>query len=219
MSSADPTTIATLVFADGTAGGSTGCNLFHLSYSIKEDSITFGDPALTGFACHPDHVAQGDAVVRALQASERFTKSVDRLELTDLNGTVLLVFRPADMLPLQGINWRLAWYGAGTSPLDGTEITLLFRIGGTLLGVAGCNDYSADYQLDGESLHIGAITRTERACNEPDGVTSQERTYPEVINRAESYVTTLTGLELHDGTGTPIAEFRFGGRVRTDRSD
>lgn len=216
MSPANPTTIATLVFADGTAGGSTGCNSFRFSYTIDEDSIAFADPALTGFACHPEYVEQGDAVVEALEASERFAVSEERLELTDEDGTVLLQYRPADLLPLEGISWRLIWYGAGTSPLDGTEIGLVFQRDGTLIGVSGCNAYSADYRIDGESLAIGAITQTEKTCSEPDGVMTQEADYLEAVGRAVSYVTTLTGLELRDADRRPIAEFRFGGRIRTD---
>jgi heat shock protein HslJ len=219
MSPANPTTIATLVFANGTAGGSTGCNSFQFSYAIDEDSIAFADPAITGFACHPEYVEQGDAVVAALEGSERFVVSEKRLELTDEDGTVLLQYRPADLLPLEGISWRLIWYGAGTSPLDGTEIGLVFQTDGTLVGVSGCNAYSADYRIDGESLVIGAITQTDKACPEPDGVMAQEADYLEAVGSGVSHVITLTGLELRDADGQPIAEFRFGGRRTESPAD
>ena len=53
LAAANPTTIATVEFADGKAFGSTGCNLYEFPYSIDSDSISFGDPAQTGSACDP----------------------------------------------------------------------------------------------------------------------------------------------------------------------
>lgn len=47
---------------------------------------------------------------------------------------------------------------------------------------------------------------------------SQETAYLETICRSVSFVTTLTDLVLLDADGNPIAEYRFGGRIRTDAS-
>ncbi len=52
------------------------------------------------------------------------------------------------------------------------------------------------------------------ACSEPDGVMDQEAEYLAVLQRAASYSTDLTDLELFDSNGVPIAEFVFGGRHR-----
>ncbi|MDH3260493.1 MAG: META domain-containing protein [Acidimicrobiia bacterium] len=153
-------------------------------------------------------------MIQALQTSKRFNLSNDRLELTDAGGTVQLHFRPATLLPLAGITWRLASYSAGTSPVDGTEISLAFRTDRTLTGIAGCNDYSADYEVNADQLILGPITHTEKACLEPDGVMNQETDYLNTIRQTASFTTTLTGLELLDSRGIPIAEYQFGGRIR-----
>ncbi len=211
---ANLTTIATAVFADGTAAGSDGCNRYRFTFSVGGNSISFGDLAQTGSACHPDYAGQSDAFIQAMQGSERFVLTAESLELTDANGVAQLVFRPTTELPLVGVAWQLAWYGEGTSPLDGTEISLAFRTDGTLGGVAGCNNYSADYQIDGNQLVIGTIAYTEMACPEPDGVMAQEQEYLTVIQQTEAFTTTLTGLELLDTDGRPIAEYRFTGRTR-----
>lgn len=215
---ADPTTIATLVFVDGAAGGSTGCNLFQSTYLIDGDAIVFGALALTGSACDPDYVSQSEAMVQALHAATRFTLSDDRLELLDDEGAVHLRFRPAAQLPLVGIAWRLSWYGEGTAPLDGSEISLAFSPDGTLTGSAGCNNYSADYQIDRDRLTIGAIAHTEMACTKPEGVMGQEAEFFNAIRETSSFATTLTDLELLNTDGAPIAEYRFAGRVRDDDS-
>ncbi len=208
------TTIATLVFTDEAVSGSTGCNFFRSAYTVEGEAIDLGDLALTGSACEPEYVAQGDAVVRALEATTGFTLSDDQLELIDAQGTVLMQFRPADRLPLHGIEWRVVWYGEGTSSIDGSEISLAFNTAGTLTGVAGCNAYTGEYQLEGDRLAFGELAQTLIGCSEPDGVMQQEAAYLGALRRTRSHVTTLTGLELFDADGTPVAEFRFAGRVR-----
>ncbi len=214
MVAANPTAIGTMVFADGTATGFTGCNSYQAAYTAGGTSISFGDPVLPGSACDPAYTGQGDAFIRAMQASDRFVVSDGSLELTDATGAAQLQFRPAEELPLAGVAWRLAWYGGGSSPLDGTQISLAFGADGTLTGIAGCNDYFADYQIDGNHLVIGDVAHTEMACMEPDGVMAQETDYLEAIRQVDGFVTTLTGLELLDPDGNPIAEYRFGGRIR-----
>ena len=215
---ANPTTIATAVFSNGQAFGSTGCNLYEAPYTINSDLITFGELAQTGSACDPDYVGQGDAFIQAMQATERFVLSEDSLELTDAAGAAQVVFRPATELPLTWVAWQLVWYGGGTSPLDATQISLAFRDDGTLRGIAGCNSYSAEYGIDGDQLAIGAIARTEMACIDPDGVMAQETDYLHALDRAAAFTTTLTGLELLDADANPVAEYRFGGRIRDDVS-
>ena len=215
---ANPTTIPTAVFSNGQAFGSTGCNLYQAPYSINSDLISFGDLTQTGSACDPDYVGQGDAFIQAMRAAEHFVVSEDSLELTDAAGAAQVVFRPATELSLTWVAWQLVWYGGGTSPLDATQISLAFRDDGTLTGIAGCNSYSADYEIDGDQLAIGAIARTEMACMDPDGVMTQETDYLNVLDRVAAFTTTLTGLELLDADGNPVAEYRFGGRIRDEVS-
>jgi heat shock protein HslJ len=215
---AHPTTIATAVFSDGLVSGSTGCNLYQAPYSLDADAITFGDLAQTGFACDPNYVGQGDAFIQAIRVSTRFILTTEGLELADASGATQVLFRPTTELPLTWVDWQLMWYGGGNSLLDGTQISLAFRDDGTLIGVAGCNSYSAEYEIDGDQLVIGPIAQTEMACI-PDGVMTQETDYLAILRGVKAFSTTLTGLELLDGDGNPVAEYRFGGRIRHDRSD
>lgn len=214
---ANVTTIATAVFAEGTVAGSDGCNRYRASYSTDGYSISIGDPTLTGFACDPEYTAQGTAFVSALQASDRFNLSDEALELDGEDG-VQLRFRPAQDLPLIGVSWLLSGYagpeGGMVSPLSDTEISLNFLADGTLSGIAGCNSYSAGYQITGNELTIGDLTRTVIGCVEADGVMTQEGDYLTALLDVEVFTTTLTGLELLDAAGNPGAEYRFGGRIR-----
>lgn len=215
---ANLTTIATAVFADGTVTGSNGCNLYQATYSTSEDTISFSDPTLTGFACDPDYAGQGEAFIAAMQASERFSLSDESLELDDASNDPRLRFRPTDDLPLVGVSWVLTGYagpeGGLISPLSDTGVSLNLLADRTLTGIAGCNSYNGVYEVNGNELTIGELTRTAIGCVEPDGVMTQERDYLAALQDVEDFTTTLTGLELVDADGTPVAEYRFGGRIR-----
>lgn len=218
LTEAHLTTIATAVFSDGTVSGSNGCNRYQATYSIDGDSIFFGEPAQTGFACDPEYAAQGQAFIAAMQASEHFSVSNARLELADGSTDPQLRFRPAGELPLIGVSWVLTGYagaeGGMVSPLSETEISINFLGDGTLTGIAGCNSYNAGYRLEGNEITVGDLTRTVIGCVDPDGIMTQERDYLDALDDAGSFATTLTGLELLDSDGTPIAEYRYAGRTR-----
>jgi heat shock protein HslJ len=106
-----------------------------------------------------------------MQASQRYSLSQDSLELVDTTGAVKVRFRPAGELPVVGVAWRLVGYagseGGMVSPLAGTQISLSFLDDGTLAGIAGCNSYSADYEIDGDEVVIGGVSHTEMACLDP----------------------------------------------------
>jgi heat shock protein HslJ len=219
MAAANPTTIVTAVFSDGTITGSDGCNLYRLPYSVHEASISLGEISITGAACEAaDVTAQADDFIAALQASRGLTLAGGNLELANAAGALRLRFRPAAELPLIGIAWRLDGYaGSGGSmitPLAGTEISLGFETDGSLAGIAGCNSYSAGYEIVGSDLLIGAIAATEMACLEPPGIMAQESAYLAVLGAVQRFSTSLTSLELLDSDGTLLAAYRFGGRVR-----
>jgi heat shock protein HslJ len=94
---------------------------------------------------------------------------------------------------LAGTNWSVTTYtmasGSFTSVLGGTEVTISFGSDGTISGFTGCNDYTSTYQVegpydefeegirdpnDGQSISIGSITVTEKACDSPGFVMEQE---------------------------------------------
>ncbi len=93
-------------------------------------------------------------------------------------------------------------------------ISLAFRADGTLVGLTGCNEYFAHYQVAGEQLAIDGLTYTERACLDPAGVMAQESDYLGVLHQTGAYATSLTGLRLLTADGDLLAEYRFGGRIR-----
>ena len=92
--------------------------------------------------------------------------------------------------------------------------TLAFDAVGRLVGVSGCNDYSADYTARGSELFFTGIAATERSCADPPGVMAFEAGYLASLPRVASFSTSLTELTLRDSDGETVAEYRFGGRTR-----
>ncbi|WP_243855566.1 YbaY family lipoprotein [Sphingobium vermicomposti] len=51
-----------------------------------------------------------------------------------------------------------------TGLIDSSNVTVQFSQGGRVSGSAGCNRFTGDYSLDGQSLRIGPLAVTRRAC-------------------------------------------------------
>jgi heat shock protein HslJ len=82
---------------------------------------------------------------------------------------------------LEDKEWVLASYGKQgdlQAVLAGTEITAIFDSAEMqVTGSAGCNSYSADYEVSGNKLSISDIASTDMACTAPEGVMDQEQEY------------------------------------------
>ena len=92
---------------------------------------------------------------------------------------------PAASDPLHGTSWVLVAYRK-TRPIPGTTITAAFE-DGQVRGSAGCNSYSASYQVSGDTIAVGEIAITEMACLEPEGVMEQETISMEVMRDAQTF--------------------------------
>jgi putative lipoprotein len=51
-----------------------------------------------------------------------------------------------------------------TGLIDSSNVTVQFSQGGRVSGSAGCNRFTGDHSLDGQSLRIGPLAVTRRAC-------------------------------------------------------
>ena len=129
---------------------------------------------------------------------------------TDETGSVIRVASPEGIeTGLENTHWSLVSFGSpgAEQPLiDGSTITLMLA-GGQAGGSGGCNSYGGTYQLDGNNITFGEITRTEKACLE-EGVTEQEQRYFQAMETASEY--RIEGDQLHitydDGNGAMIFE-------------
>jgi heat shock protein HslJ len=95
--------------------------------------------------------------------------------------------------------WALTSYASETGQqavLPDTTITATFD-SGNITGSAGCNRYSASYQLSGDEIKVSSIASTLMYCA-PDDVMTQETTYLLLLKTVTAYaisgnVLTLSG--------------------------
>ena len=119
---------------------------------------------------------------------------------------------PAAPPSLTGTTWKLAWFddtsGVWSKVAEGSTITATFFSEGKVTGSGGCNGYTSDYQL-GTSPRIWfrRPVVTERLCQTPTGVMSQESAYFTDLEWAETYSITNGQLLIFDKTNRKILQF------------
>ena len=111
---------------------------------------------------------------------------------------------------LEGTNWLLESL-RGESALSETTVTANFSEDGTLSGSAGCNNYNATYEVDGDNISIGPATATRMFCPEPDGVMEQEVQYLAALETASTYLIEADKMEMRTAEGALAATFRTAG--------
>jgi heat shock protein HslJ len=170
--------------ADAQASGMGGCNGFSATYTLDGDAIHLTDIVSTLMAC--DQLDYEVAYFAALQAVARYDRADDQLTLSTADEQQL-VFRALPTLP--GTDWQLIWLD-GAEVLGDTPLTLTFNKDGSVQGSGGCNQFSSQYALNGDTLTFEGIRSTRRACA-ADDLNAQEQAYFAVLEAAANY--TISG--------------------------
>lgn len=74
--------------SDGKMSGSTGCNLYTTSYTIKENQLTIGFPATTRKMCPQEQMEQEQQFLNALQKGSKISRNGERWEVRDAAGAL-----------------------------------------------------------------------------------------------------------------------------------
>jgi heat shock protein HslJ len=92
---------------------------------------------------------------------------------------------------VKDIWWRAEDIG-GTGVVDNSEVTLMFGTDGKIGGKSGCNGYSANYQITGETIKVlPPMIGTRMLC--PPALMTQERSFRALIEQAQSFTMTPEG--------------------------
>lgn len=215
-------TVVTVEFdAEGTLGGSAGCNHYGADYTRDGANLSIGPPVRTEMYCSepPGIMDQEDRYLALLANVTSYRVEGDRLVLTDEADTDLLFFVQAEELPplpLSGTRWLLESYsleGDGVSSvIAGTTITAEFAPDGKVTGNAGCNRYFASYEVSGDTMTIGPAGSTKMYCSEPEGVMDQEARYLTLLESTAGYRIDGDQLNLLDEDGKTLLSYRAGNR-------
>ncbi len=107
---------------------------------------------------------------------------------------------------LEGEVWvvdQLTVDGISEASIPGTILTAVFE-DGVVSGVAGCNEYSGGYEVDGDTIDVTEIASTRAFCGEPVGTMDQEITYLGLLQTADGFERDGDGLTLRDGANPLI---------------
>lgn len=106
---------------------------------------------------------------------------------------------------LAGTSWSLVTLN-GEAPLADTQITATFGADGSVAGSDGCNRYSTQYTVDGDSITINPNgISTMMACPEPQ--MAQASAFMAALGSAVTFSLDGGNLSLIDSAGTTVASF------------
>lgn len=192
-------TVITLNFESGKISGSDGCNRYSASYTVDGGTLTVAeDMVSTEMACSEPIMEQAGAFTTALQEAGAYGTDGEQLELLDPSGTAWATFTAASS-ELDGTSWIVISYNNGkqgvVTVLAGTELTASWA-DGQVSGSAGCNNYTATYEVSEQEIRLGQAAVTQKLCAAPAGVMEQETLYLQALATAATYRIEGNQLEL-----------------------
>lgn len=201
-----------MVLENSSLSGSDGCNHFGGSYTLDGNSFSVGDDLMsTLMACEGPIMERADEFNKALQTSAKYQLTDNKLQLLDENGKILAVFE-AQSQELAGTSWLATFVMSETSQdvvssgsIQAAQQTLTFDQEGKLNGNAGCNDYFANYEVDGSTLTISDAGATAMFCGE--GLMAEETAFLSALDKVVSYQITGNSLQLRDADDNTLISF------------
>ena len=194
---------------DGLLAGTAGCNSYSSGYETEGNAITIS-PSVSSqmFCAEPEGIMEQETqYLTALQDA-----AVYKIDGTS-NGSGIAYYEAAELTALTGETWNLISHNNGkggmVSTITGTEITAIFDDAGILTGSAGCNGYSASYEMDGDQFTIGPSASTRMFCAEPEGIMEQENQYLTALENAAVYMIEGSRLEIRDANGSGVAYYEM----------
>ena len=154
---------------EGTLAIQADCNRAQAQYRLEESRLQLELGPTTLMACSEESLGDrfltqlGGASLVFVQDGQLF------IDLKFDSGT--MKFSPIEAGLGQALidsRWRATGYnngrGALVSLVEGTEISLHLGAEGQLAGFAGCNQYSAPFEIQGERISIGPARSTRKFC-------------------------------------------------------
>lgn len=207
----------TINFTNGEVNGSGGCNSYFSSYTTNGETLTIDLIGSTMMACDEDRMNRETEFLTALGNIGRFAIADNQLTLFHKDGDyAVLVFNLTEnnmeTATLEDTQWVLSGIVIGGDAVSGTavdqNITATFSEG-QMAGSAGCNNYFASYEVDGESLTLGPAGSTKKLCAD-ELVMERENEFLSALADINSYAIEDGMLTLFDTAGLPRLLFVTG---------
>jgi heat shock protein HslJ len=97
---------------------------------------------------------------------------------------------------------RVAEDIGGRGVIDYLQSYVTFTADGRAHGSGGCNNFSGEYALAGETLDLGPLARTKKGC--PPAILDQEARFHQALGQTRGYRLDKGLLYLLDPGGAPV---------------
>jgi heat shock protein HslJ len=196
--------LITLSFENNQIAGTDGCNRYHGSYTLSADKISINkNIASTMMACPEPISQQAAAYISALMETVSYKIDGQHLLLINASGKTLASFSKQSM-ELGGTSWQVLSVNNGkqavVSTIIDSKLTAHFSSDGKLSGSAGCNQYTASYEVSGKTIKIGSVAATRKLCMKPESIMEQEAQFLHALETVARYRLDGTRLELRTVT-------------------
>jgi heat shock protein HslJ len=201
-----PDSVPTLAIEEDGLGGTTGCNHYFGMTDWDGANLTVGEVEMTEMFCE-GVMEQERAYIQALQTAESITLAGDTLTIHTTEGD--LTFQPPTQATLTDTQWVLGGIAQGEAVVStwvDSEITSEFKEG-NMAGSAGCNSYSAPYEVEGTSLTLGQVVNTLMACEDEER-NQRESEFLTALMSVAQYEIHRNTLTLSDAEGNLVLTFQ-----------
>ena len=106
---------------------------------------------------------------------------------------------------VQDGEWRVTQIGGDVVP-ETSAPTVTFAADGRFYGSTSCNRFNSSYSLDGNTLEVGILAVTKRACD--PGLMQQERRFLDAITLIENASLEQGGFLVLSGNGQRLVAVR-----------
>jgi heat shock protein HslJ len=200
---AETSRVRLLFTGDGRLIADAGCNSMQAAVNLGGGRIEVSGLAMTGMGCAAALQEQDSWLSRFLSARPSWKLDGNTLVVSSPTTEVTLADRKVAEpdLSLRGTRWTVDTIldGEVASSTPATASTSLVFDKDTVAVSAGCNSGSGTYQLSGNTIRIGDIATTRKAC-EPD-LMSLENAVLAVLHGDVSYQIDSDRLILKQATG------------------
>jgi heat shock protein HslJ len=200
-------TVINAQFAAGKVSGSAGCNRYFGGYTSGQQNqlVIDGRMGATQMACVQPVAAQERRYLALLSSVNSREISGGMLLLLDEQGQLVLKYSAESSLTLENTSWQATGINNGrggvVSSATTTRVIAMFA-DGKVSGSAGCNNYSASYEISHSLITIGPVMTSRQQCAEPEGIMAQEQEFLQALAAATHYTLTADRLELRDSKGS-----------------
>ena len=176
-----------------------------IPFSIDVSKLNLSDGPLYGLRAF---IRERDGTI-LFRTSEPFLLNL-RSDAVDIGDIMLSMTSPDDpgVTGIPGVQdgeWRVTQIGGDVVP-ETSAPTMTFAADGRFYGSTSCNRFNSSYSLDGNTLEVGNLAATKRACD--PGLMQQERRFLDAITLIENASLEQGGFLVLSGNGQRLVAVR-----------